>query len=71
MAEHGGLEIPLPDAAADEQAEQPTQEPVPQGYEHLFSLNCKSAQLRTPRWEPRSTFFTPQASPDCNGPCRP
>jgi hypothetical protein len=36
--EHNGLKIQLIEAAADEQAEQPAQKPVPDGPEHLGSL---------------------------------
>ena len=38
MVEHDGLEIQLIEAAADEQAKQPVQKPVPDGPEHLGSL---------------------------------
>jgi hypothetical protein len=38
VAEHGILEIQLIEAAADEQAEQATEEPVPDGPEHPGSV---------------------------------
>jgi len=38
VVEHDGLKIRLIEAAADEQAEQPAQKPVPDGPEHLGSL---------------------------------
>ena len=60
MAEHGSLEIPLIDATTDEQTEQATEEPVPQGEKHLVKSDRRSAARRTARSERRSSFFTPQ-----------
>ncbi len=61
VAEHDGLEIQLTQAAADEQAEQPAQKPVPDGPEHLGSLRPVGRPRERPGRSYRSSFFTPQA----------
>ncbi len=49
MAEHGGLEIPLIDAAADEHTEETAQEPMHQGQEHLAQSERTSTARQTAR----------------------
>ena len=71
MAEHGSLEIPLIDAATDEQTEQAKEEPVPQGEEHLVKSDHRSAPRRTAWSERRSSFFTSHAVPGGNDPLEP
>ncbi len=61
MAEHDGLEIQLIEAAADEQAEQPEQNPVPDGPQHLGSLMPGRPACERPGRSGRSSFFTPHA----------
>jgi hypothetical protein len=56
------LEIQLIEAAADEQAEQPAHEPVPNGPEHLGSLMPGRPACERPGRSGRSSFFIPQAS---------
>jgi hypothetical protein len=51
VAEHGILEIQLIEAAADEQAEQAAEEPVPDGPEHPGESDGGSASWRTGRLE--------------------
>jgi hypothetical protein len=60
VPEHGRLEIPLVNAAPDEQTEQPAKEPIPEGPEHLSKSDGRSHSRRTARSEHRSCFFTPQ-----------
>ena len=62
VMEHGMLEIQLIQAAADEHAEQPAQEPVPDGPEHLGSLISGRPVCERPGRTGRSSFFTPQHS---------
>jgi hypothetical protein len=64
VAEQGHLEIPLIDAAADEQTEQAGKEPVRHRHEHRDSLNSRSKCPPTTRPEPRSSFFTPRPPTD-------
>jgi hypothetical protein len=40
MAEHDRLQIPLPEAAPNQQAKQTAEEPIPQSQEHGPSLDC-------------------------------
>src|SRR6266545_2322984 len=44
VAEHGRFDVPLLDAAADEQTEQPGQQPIPEGPEHLGKSEGKVGQ---------------------------
>jgi hypothetical protein len=62
VAEHGILQIQLIEAAADEQAEEATEEPVPDGPEHPGESDGGSVSWRTDRSECRSSFFTPNRS---------
>ncbi len=65
VAEDDGLEIQLIEAAADEQAEQPTQKPVPDRPEHQGQSEARSAGLRTARSEYLSIeFLYPTRSAD-------
>ncbi len=59
VVEHDGLKIQLIEAAADEQAEQPAQQPVPDEPEHLGSLMAESASLRTAKSEWPIEFLLP------------
>jgi hypothetical protein len=61
VPEHRVLEIRLIEAAADEQAEQPTQKPVPDGPKHLGSLMLQRPACGLPAQSCRSSFFTSQA----------
>jgi hypothetical protein len=61
VMEHNGLKIQLTQAAADEQAEQPAQELVPDGPEHPDSLMPDRPACEWPGRSGRSSFFTPRA----------
>ncbi len=63
VVEHDGLKIQLIEAAADEQAEQPAQKPVPDRPEHQGSLMPNRPACERPGRSRRSSFFTPQAAP--------
>jgi hypothetical protein len=60
VAEHDGLDIQLIEAAADQQAEQPAQKPVPDGPQHLGSLMPGRPACERPGRSGGSSFFTPQ-----------
>jgi len=59
VADHGILEIWFIETATEEKPEQPAQEPVSDGPEHLGSL-MPGRQACEPGQSGRSSFFTPQ-----------